>query len=174
MKLEYHDPSVIDKMRSASGVIMFDPSGLDTPQDEIQEIMLKYGGISREAAERLYQWHLARVEETPTDKEVSRLRKIIAIFASGMTRTKFWGLMYAADITELIGNKTMTQMAAKLHVGKQAISKEANKWKDELELPQSKSMRAEEAQGHFRAAACRQHGTNERSLRLYEAKSARP
>jgi hypothetical protein len=66
--------------------------------------------------------------------------------------------MYAADITELIGNKTMTQMAAKLKVGKQAISKEANKWKDELELPQSKSMRAEEAQEHFRAAACRQHG----------------
>jgi hypothetical protein len=158
VKIEYHDPATIDKMRAGIGAIVSDPAALDTPQDEIQEIMLKYGGISKEAAERLYQWHLARTSENPTDKEVSRLRKIISIFASGMTKTKFWGLMYAADITELIGNKTMTQMAAKLCVGKQAISKEANKWKDELELPQSKSMRAEEAQGHFRAAACRQHG----------------
>ena len=162
MKIEYHDPATIDKMRAGTGAVVFDPSGLDTPQDEIQEIMLKYGGISREAAERLYQWHLARTGKASTDVEVSRLRKIISIFASGMTRTKFWGLMYAADITELIGNKTMTQMAVKLHVGKQAISKEANKWKDELELPQSKSMRAEEAQGHFKAAACRQHGTSVR------------
>jgi hypothetical protein len=158
MKIEYHDPATINKMRAEGGTVVFDPAGLDTPQDEIQEIMLKYGGISEEAADRLYQWHIARTERASTDVEVSRLRKIISIFASGMTKTKFWGLMYAADITELIGNKTMTQMAVKLHVGKQAISKEANKWKDELELPQSKSMRAEEAQGHFLAAACRQHG----------------
>ena len=155
MKLEYREPAQLDET-SASAEIVHE----ENPVDEIQELAHAYGGISRLAAQRIWDWCRAREGRTTDSIQVERLRSIIAFFASGMTKTSFWGLMYAADITDVIGELNIQERAKQQGCTKQAISKEATKWRDRLRLPQSKSMRAEETRGHFQAAAHRAHGTN--------------
>lgn len=109
---------------------------LDSIEDEIIELLYSLGlEITPEKAKTIAIWHNKRAEQQSNDVGVERLRKVISMFASLEKPIKFWALMYAADIVEVMRGVKMVDKAKELGYTKQNFDKEIKKWIKDLQLP---------------------------------------
>jgi hypothetical protein len=130
----------------AESAVAITPVNMEARCDELHEILAEQFEIPLSIAKKIAAWHLASVEREGEERKAAVVARIAGSFlnASNVKLTSA-GLAYAAGLSSLNGLGTMAEYAASIGVSRQAVSKVAKQWQQELNLPGSSHMRAEEA-----------------------------
>jgi len=125
--------------------------------DSIKDEMLEMG-IPKSIVERLSKWHEERVNREAETAKAAIIVKFCGIFLNGSNvRLLAAGLAYSADLALVYGMGTMDAWAKQHGLSRQAVSKVANKWRRELELPGGSHMRDDKNREAYRKAQLQNH-----------------
>jgi hypothetical protein len=126
---------------------------IDGIKDELLEL-----GIPKEVVERLAKWHEERVNR---EAEEAKARVIVKIVGEFLLKTNVKlcaaGLAYSADLALVYGMGSMDAWAKQHGVSRQAVSKVANFWRNELGLPGGSHMRDDKTREAYREAQLTNH-----------------
>jgi hypothetical protein len=131
---------------------------IDSVQDELLEL-----GLPKNVIEALAKWHKERVEREAEASKASLIVKFAGIFLlKSNVRLYAAGLAYAADLAVVYGMGSMDSWAKTHALSRQAVSKVANFWRRELELPGGSHMRDDKTREAYRDAQINNHWRNKR------------
>ena len=114
--------------------------------DTLEEVLAEQFDVPIEVARRIARWHTSVVERESDERKATVIARIAGTFLStGNAKLTSAGLAYAVGLDALNGLGSMAEYAAKIGVSRQAVSKVAKQWQQELSLPASVHMRDDEA-----------------------------
>jgi hypothetical protein len=155
----------------AESAIATSPLNMGDHCDSLHENLAEQFKIPVAIAKKIAAWHLAVVEREGEERKAAVVARIAGAFlnASNVKLTSA-GLAYAAGLNSLNGLGTMAEYAASIGVSRQAVSKVAKQWQEELSLPNSSHMRDEEACKTYSAVQKTNHWrkkTCKKKMRLF-------
>lgn len=113
-----------------------DMAALDTKQDQLRDAIMPHN-LPADAIERIMFWHEAGVVAARQEERTESLRMIAAaLWTRGDANIRLAALAFVAGLTCFEG-KSMSAVAKSLKCTRAAISKEANKWTEKLQLKSS-------------------------------------
>jgi hypothetical protein len=128
-------------------------SDVDRIADELMEL-----GLPKEIVERLSKWHEQRVNREAESAKAKVIVKIVGEFLlKSNVKLQAAGLAYAADLAVVYGMGSMDSWAKMNALSRQAVSKNANFWRRELELPGGSYMRDDKTREAYREAQLKNH-----------------
>lgn len=131
---------------------------IDGIRDELLEL-----GIPKPIVDRLSEWHTQKVNMESETAKAELIVKFAGIFIhSSNVRLHAAGLAYAADLALVNGMGTMDSWAKQHGLSRQAVSKVANIWRRELELPGGSHMRDEKTREAYKTAQLNNHWRNKK------------
>jgi hypothetical protein len=114
---------------------------IDTPADELQDLF----GLDAVTAARVALWAEKRIEVEAERRKAMVVARVVGNFMhTSNAKLLSASLAFAADMALEFGIGTMQDWASQNGLSRQAVSKVAKKWQEELELPVSRSMRKQE------------------------------
>lgn len=129
--------------------VHYDPPPEDAIEDKIREAVMPTT-LTDVQIQRIVACF--RDEEHKTPPFAKAVRNLAAILATcERSVAKRWGLYFALDL-QMTRHLTMERVADHYGITDSAISEEANKWIDMLDLPRPRAFKSQEARKSYRAA----------------------
>ncbi|MEI6715990.1 MAG: hypothetical protein WCO60_19745 [Verrucomicrobiota bacterium] len=137
----------------------------DTLVERLAEMLEDMGERPLEVAEKLVKFIGALVDREAAKRSANGLQRVAATFLyTSNAKLSAAGLAFAVGLDAMNGFGTMAEYAASIGVSRQAVSKVAKQFQEELDLPPSPHMRSDavcetysevQKTNHWRSKTCK-------------------